>query len=132
VGALNKTFMTNINSFIKLDVPVQAQFKDSQTFSSNLDKIQELNEEILEIKKQAEKLATDCETKQTALRGYITAVTSKIDQYDKSRENLLKVMKKDENSAGIAACNGLGVALNQVEGYTKDPIGLKVEITVKG
>ena len=131
MGALNKTFMTNINNLIKIKVPVQAQFKDSQTFASNLDKIEDMNNELLDLKKKALEMKKDVETKQGALEKYIAAVQSKINEYDKNRESLLKVMQKDKNNDGVGACNGLWTALNQVEGYTKDPLGLKFSIEVK-
>lgn len=131
MGSLNKTFMTNINNLIKLKVPVQAQFKDCQTFATNLDKAEELNNDLIELKKKALEIKKEIETKQAALKNFVTAAKSKVAEYDKNRESLLKVMTKDKNKDGITACTGLGVALNQVEGYTKEPIGLKFSVEVK-
>jgi hypothetical protein len=129
--ALKDTFLANINTLIKLKVP-PAQFPDAQGIAGKLDDVQGLNEELLDIKKKALELKKQAEAKQGELEKVIAAVKGKIPTYDTNRENLLKVMTKDKNAAGIGACNGLGVALNQMEGYTKDPIGLKFSIEVKG
>jgi hypothetical protein len=106
MGALNRTFMTNINNLIKIKVPVQAQFKDCQTFATNLDKAEELNNELIELKNKALALKKEVEAKQTALKNFVTAAKSKIAEYDKNRESLLKVMTKDQNKDGVIACNG--------------------------
>ena len=125
MGKWNEQFMKGVNDLIKLKVPVQAQLKDVQTFALNLDAAEKVNNELLDIKTKIEVLLKDKATKQEALKKYFSAIQTKIPEYDKARNNLTNVMKKDKNAAGETACNALLGGLNRVEGLMKDPVALK-------
>jgi hypothetical protein len=128
---LKASFLGCINGLIKLKVPVNAQFKDTSTFLSNVDKLEELNLELMELKKKALQIKTEVDTKQAAMEKFISAIEAKTGEYDKARESVLKVMQKDKNSEGAGLCSGMGVALNQIEGYIKASPGLKFSVEVK-
>ncbi|MGE0384117.1 MAG: hypothetical protein AB7Q97_05255 [Gammaproteobacteria bacterium] len=131
MGKWNKTWLGNIDRLIDLKVPVDKQFSGLQKFTSELDDAEALSDELLEIKEKALALVKERDRKVAEMKQLVSSIKSKVDNYDKARLQLLKVMAKDENDEGEEACKSLGIALNQIEALVKDPAAMKFDITVK-
>ncbi len=131
MGKWNKTLMKGVDALIKLKVPVDKQFPGLQKFAADLDDAEELSDALLEMKKTAEALAKERDQKVAALKNLAASLNSKIGALDKAREQLERVMEKDDNEDGVEALKDLSVAMNQIEALTKDPKALKFDIQVK-
>lgn len=136
MGKWNANWMKGMNDLIRLKVPVQAQFKDAQTFGTNLGKAEEINNRLIDLKSKLEPLLKEKAEKQEELKKLFTAIQSKLPDYDKALESLEKVMEKNEKQARLApdvkaaedgqnAVASMKFAIGVLEGLFKDTIALK-------
>src|ERR1700753_2274374 len=70
MAELSKGFMAAVKKLQDAKIPVAAQLKDTNAFVQNLDKAQELNEELIQVNK-----------KKDALEKYIDAIRKKMGEY---------------------------------------------------
>lgn len=136
MGEWSRQWNKNIDIMVKKKLPVMEQFKGLQKFGPDLDDAEQLQDEILELKKKATQMKQDMEAKVKSLESLLSALEKKADEFDGVRSKLEKTLSKktDKDEEDVMdALNGLGGGLNRIDALLKSARtgACKAEIIVK-